>query len=397
MSNFKTTPASIRYLGARLKPFRRPMFWGSIGLASLIGFAIYQYWQNPDWLNADLTELETTTDNSISRSSSPTEREQLSADDLAIGAELDNLDLLLQELEQNQTVPLNIPINSKQARKELKSNNKDTIYHRFQEKQKAKPDVSMAPLIPTKTSKNNLVKSPTRSLFEFPGFSGYNSQNSLQSNQQNSTSSQPELIPNPVGRLYLSNRDRTFQSNQSTIRPNSSSGLANQFSPVNPNPTTAENSETNLSSQTNPSFSNPLIRVNTGQSDNSVTPSLIPDGNSLNAIPSAPGAGFYGQSLYQQPANQFNPVRVNNNVGVNPSLGVNTSVGVPPTRLQPNNLSNQQQTLRYYQLTPGSYQLQPQGYNSTRQNSNLVLPTTNFSPDENFNSSQFSNDTQFNR
>ena len=389
MNNFKNTPASMRYLGARLKPFRRPMFWGSLGLASLIGLTIYQYWRHPDWLNANLTELEANKTNSVSKLSNLANQEQLSAEDLAIGAEIDNLDLLLEELEQNQAIPLNIPINSQKAKQSLKGDSRDTIYRRFQEQQKAKLNQAPAPLIPTKTSNNNLVTSPTRNLFQFPGFSSYNSLVPINSNQQNSTSSQPELIPNPIGRLYLSDRDRNRQQNQATIRQNinTNSSSFNQFSPVNSNPTGTENTGTNLSSPANPSSSTAPIRVNTGEIDNSVAPSPIPYNNNLNAVPLTPRPAFYGQPIYQQPANRNN---------VNTDFVGNIPTNIAPTGLPSGNLTNQQQTQRYYQLTPSNYQLQPQGYNPpnpTNQNSNFnfASPSNNFPSNESFNSSQFDN------
>ena len=367
MNDFKNIPPSMRYLGARLKPFRRPLFWGSLGLASLIGLTLYQYWQHPDWLTGSLSEIKTNSNSSLNNLSNSIEREKISAEDLAIGAELDNLDLLLKELEQNQTIPLN---QSKKSKKSKKSNdslqlgNKNTTYHRFQEQQKSKLRRSPDPLIPTKTSASNLVTSPTRNMFKLPSFNGYNP---TVSNSPNS-----EIIPNPVGRLYLSDRNRlnnTFTSNS-----------VNSFSPINSSSINRQITDRNASSQNNSNFSTSEIRANTGEADNYITPSAIPYNNSINStlIPPRPA---YKQPIYQQPTN----------FGVNPSIVENQNLNLP-TRFPSSTLSNQEQTQRYYQLTPSNYQLQPQGYSQPNVNSGLNAPQNNsFSSPGSFNNSQFNN------
>lgn len=364
----------MRYLGSRLKPFQRPMFWGSLGLVCLIGFALYQYWQHPDWLDGNLSEIETTRYNSASNLSN-TNQDKISVEDLAIGADLDNLDLLLRELEQNQTVPLSKAINPKKLRNSLQIDNKNTVYHRFQEEQKSKLNRSPEPLIPTKTTSNNLVQSPTRSMFKLPSFSGYNSTITSIPTPQNSTSSNPELIPNPIGRLYLSERNQF----NNTIRANTTSGSVNSFSPINFISST-ETTNTNLSSQGNSNVAPSEIRVNPGETNNTITPSTIPYNNNLNTTSITPRPS-YGQPIYQQPSN----------VGVNPSIVGNQTVNILPTRFQPDNLSNQEQTQRAYQLTPSNYQLQPQGYNPSNVNNGLNSQSNTFSSNGSFENSQFNN------
>lgn len=379
MNNFKNTPASVRYLGARLKPFRRPMFWGSIGLASLIGLALYQYWQHPDWLNGNLSEVETNNYSSTSKLSNSIDREQISAEDLAIGAELDNLDLLLTELAQNQAITIEKVAKPNKSNNSLQSNNKDTIYHRFQNQQKSKLYQSPKPLIPNKTSQNNLVESPSRNIFKLRSFNSYNPLLSNPNNPKNSTSSNPALIPNPVGRLYLNDRDRL----NNMFRQNGPSGSANSFSPINPLSTTTETTDKNLSTPKNPSFATPETRSNPGGANiPALTPSPIPYNNNINVTPVTPRPA-YGQPIYQQPTN----------LGITPGVAGSQAVNTSPTRFQPNTLSNQEQTQRYYQLTPSNYQLQPNVNNgfTPQPNSGFNSQPNNFSDNGSFTNSQFNN------
>ncbi len=384
MNNFKSTPPSMRYLGARLKPFRRPLFWGSLGLTSLIGLALYQYWHHPDWLNGNLSEIDTTNNSPASKLSNLANEQKISAEDLAVGADLDNLDVLLQELEQNQTLPLGQTVNPKKSNNSLQTDSKNTIYHRFQEEQKSKLNRSPKPLIPNQNKQNNLATSPTRDIFKLSNFGSYNPTIPTTSIPQNSASSAPGVIPNPVGRLYLSDRERV---NSAIAIPNITSGSTNSLSNINTVPSTTETTEPNSSAQNNSNLPTSEIRVNTGEPSNYVTPVPIPYNNNLNATPITPRPS-YGQPIYQQPTNP----------GVSPSVVGNQTVNISPTGFQSGNLSNQEQTQRYYQLNPSNYQLQPRGYNQPNVNNGFTSQPTNngfnsqpnaFSSTGNFGNSQF--------
>ena len=375
MSNFKNTPVSMRYLGARLKPFQRPMFWGSVALASLISLAIYQYWQHPDWLNGNLAEIKTSSDNPINKLSTKLDSGQISEEDLAIGSELDNLDLLLTELSQNQAIPLEKVAKSKKSKNSLQPSNQDTIYHRFQNQQKSKLNQSPKPLIPTKTKTNNPIESPSRNLFKLRSFNSYNPILTRPNNPQNSTSSQSGLIPNPVGRLYLNDRNRL----NNLFRQSTVSDSVNSVPALNPVSPTIETSERNLSPQNNANSATSEIRANTEGNSSALTPLPIPyNNNNIKATPVTPRS-VYGQPIYQQPTN----------FGVNPGLTINPPANTSSNRFQENSLSNQEQTQRYYQLTPSNYQLQPQQYNQQNLNTGFNSQPNNFSDNATFTGSQF--------
>ena len=376
MNNFKNTPASMRYLGARLKPFRRPMFWGSLGLASLIGLALYQYWRNPDLLDGNLSAIQNNSNSSTSKFSNLTNQGQISSEDLAIGAELDNLDLLLTELEQNQTIPIGKIDKSKKSRNSFPSYNQDTIYRNFQAKQKSQLKRSPKPLISTKSTANNLVQSPTRNLFKL---SNFNTPKPI--NTQNSASSNSELIPNPVGRLYLSERNQI----NNNFRANTPSSSPNYFANPNSVSSSSQTTNGNLDTRNFSGSATSEIRVNRGGNINATTPSPIPYNNNINATPITPRPA-YGQPIYQQPTNFVtNPGTISNQNG-------NLLPNVAPTRFQSSTLTNQEQTQRYYQLTPSNYQLQqPIQYNRRNLNTGFNSQPNNFSSSGSFAESQFNN------
>ena len=58
------SPASqdsfFRYFKARFQPFRRPLFWGALGILSLLAVAIWQYIEHPEWLGGEIEQPETT-------------------------------------------------------------------------------------------------------------------------------------------------------------------------------------------------------------------------------------------------------------------------------------------------------------------------------------------------
>jgi hypothetical protein len=105
MNYLKPTPASIRYLKARFKPFKRPLFWSSLAILTLVGYAIYQYWQHPELLesNSDIYNSENIS-KKVREGSDPSLKSSLSPDELAVGVDLDNVELLLTELEKKRSL-----------------------------------------------------------------------------------------------------------------------------------------------------------------------------------------------------------------------------------------------------------------------------------------------------
>lgn len=89
MATRPQVPASVRYyFRARLRPFTRPAFWGSLSVLSLIGLFAWEAWQHPEWL---FKNPENTT---------PIADTTLSKEDSAVAADIDSLPVLMQELDE---------------------------------------------------------------------------------------------------------------------------------------------------------------------------------------------------------------------------------------------------------------------------------------------------------
>jgi len=82
-------PASVRYyFRAKLRPFTRPAFWGSLSVLSLIGLFMWEAWQHPEWLFKNPENETPITDTTLSK------------EDSAVAADIDSLPVLMQELAQ---------------------------------------------------------------------------------------------------------------------------------------------------------------------------------------------------------------------------------------------------------------------------------------------------------
>lgn len=128
MTSFKPPRKSIRYFKARFKPFSRPLFWSSLIILGLVGAAIYQYWQHPE-----LLEGNSGTSIDISKQNNFDPRSSFSSDELAVGADIDNLQLLFTELDKQQILT---PATSLEANTGNDKQADSDSSNRFKERQK---------------------------------------------------------------------------------------------------------------------------------------------------------------------------------------------------------------------------------------------------------------------
>lgn len=87
-------PTRLRYGLVRLRALNRPKFWGVGAGAVLLGMAAYQYGNHPEWLRS----FELSGDRPV-QTGLGTDLDQLSVEELAGLAEIDNLALLLNQMQ----------------------------------------------------------------------------------------------------------------------------------------------------------------------------------------------------------------------------------------------------------------------------------------------------------
>ncbi len=365
MRKFQDTPAFWRYFGARLKPFTRPLFLSSVGFLTLSGVAFYQYWHHPDWLQNKIEQpLE-----AVFGSRDSQEIPQISEEDLAIVADVDNIELLIQEMEQNQaTNPFNV------AQDQKNKSNKDspnTAFSRFKKKQENKFKNAGASN-PTYLKTNN---SALDELLKPPSFTNYRSPISTQASKNRiSNGSASAIIPNPVGRLYLSNKNSSLSNTPTSpysspyINTNPLSG----GSPIKPN----------IRQQN-------INTVETGNTTNN--PGRFPNearaATSNEALNQPTSINNRGGLSPTSASNQFPsyPPAINN---FYPSSPLNTSGNTNTANLERNQNSLQPSnpniysipTPNYNQSVPSNYQLQPQSFLQQSPRSFNQLNSVNSNP-----------------
>jgi hypothetical protein len=96
MSPLNHSPASVRYLKARLRILKRPAVWGSAAILLLTLFSVYTFLRQPDWLTVSESErvspeTENATDEVDPNALPPEE-------DSAIGMDIDSLSVLRNEI-----------------------------------------------------------------------------------------------------------------------------------------------------------------------------------------------------------------------------------------------------------------------------------------------------------
>lgn len=367
---------SFRFLKARLKPFTKPMFWGSATILTLVGIAIWQYWRHPEWIATNDIEQPSTIRNNtaddyegldINQSSS---NRQLSQEDLAIAADIDNSELLLEELQSAQ-IPVNLLPQTEVEKttqddflsNDQKSNN--SLTNELEPTKQNSIDSTSAlinrsgyPINQNQTSdtsnnntdNNNYNFEPPRSIFSTQKFGSNRPVNYLEKamNQQN----------NVIADQSTDNGEVQQQSQTQTY-----TGYNSQ--------TTNDSNEFNR----NRTLRYPNYTYSNGYRENTIQPPSVDSNlNNYNSYNNQP------QTNYQQFRPSITTTGVNNNnsnVYSNPSNN-QSSTGTA------SNFNNQ--TPSFNQAQPNSTFQQP---NTSNSNSNSNFPT--FSESNSFNNSAFDN------
>ena len=273
MPNRHYPPAYLRYLKARLLNLAKPSFWGTAIFLCIIGLVIREYWYNPDMFTYNQNSEVT---------SSESDDSDLSAEDKAIAADIDNLPILFKDLGQgNLPTTANIPPTTSLA------NNNDNLLREVNQQQ----------------SSNSAASSLGIGTF-------------------NSTST--PMIKNP------------FVAEAENLLKSGGSNVGNQYLGINSLATSSQPTETAATSS--------LSGIGVNQTNNIQYINSIPNFSqtAFNQSSNQTFSGFNDETTNQiNPVGQtsfggvMQPIQPNNGL---PSAGLNAATGIQPTVAVPNNL-----------------------------------------------------------
>lgn len=321
-------PAYLRYLKAQLLNLKRPSFWGTAIFLCAVGLVIRQYWENPTNILAYNKQQNQPV------ITQQTAESELTAEEKAIFADIDNLPLLLNDFEQVTTslTSINYPKNNQQQKSE---NFLEEAIKKQNAANEAKSKANLFNDTSAVNSQNPFVLQ-AETLLQ-PDTSAGNAQ-FLGYRTFNTASNQAATInSSPLG-IGLINSSRQNQNN-------------NLFNPLE---TTANQSNNqNFPNLTNPNtnyinpnqINNPNYPILTNINTNNDTTSINPISNTFNNrnpitsnqnLPSNNGIGYIDPSLSKQPNNSY--PGINNNSPLPTQTAPVT--GVAPVTNFNNNINN---------------------------------------------------------
>jgi hypothetical protein len=293
MSNRRYPPAFLRYLKARLWNLTRPAVWGTTIFLSVVGLVTREYFVNPNFLSHQPQEQKPNV--GVKPGS------DISAEDKAIAADIDNLPVLLSDGEKAALATVNTPvveINSKDKRKnpleEAIKNQKTNL----DTPKTLDKSVTSDPENPFITQANDLLKfrnsesenQQTGSLSQTNKNVGNQSENSTltTSNALKTAIDKNNSITTP------SNQTNNFGQSSSTSYSSNQSSPNQSFSGNGVNSTPQNNYyQSNTTTPIQNYSTNPSNNINNNSSNNFSNPtSSTPVTSTSNPIVPAQSSGF---------------------------------------------------------------------------------------------------------
>ncbi|MCC5636776.1 hypothetical protein LC593_13060 [Nostoc sp. CHAB 5844] len=351
MSNRHYPPAYLRYLKARLWNFSKPAFWGTAIFLSVLGLVIREYWTNPNAFTSKQNSEVTTGKTGDS----------LSAEDKAIAADIDNLPVLYNDVEQaTSPVTFTSPTDNSKSKK-----GKDFLQDVIN-KQKSSKDTKLNPSLgisdgtSVSDGKNPFV-AQTENLLQF-GTQNSSSQLLNSSSQPKRSAENPYAVGIGVNQTP-NNPYRSISSSPTILAPS-----ANQTPLSNINGATSNPSNT-FGQTSYTGVPQNLSNINSATADFSNSTNLgqtsynqVPKSLSTNSQTSIPNTSFNSSTGYIQPTVPNTPVNYYNGVNTVPPLPnqlPSTSITQPvtsvPTNTTPYGVPNPSVNL-VTPATPASYQ-----------------------------------------
>ncbi|MBD2595981.1 hypothetical protein H6G74_16835 [Nostoc spongiaeforme FACHB-130] len=369
MSNRHYPPAYLRYLKARLWNFSKPAFWGTAIFLSVLGLVIREYWTNPDAFTGK-QDGEVTTPQADNSS--------LSAEDKAIAADIDNLPVLYNDVEQAETQAIVSSPTDNSKPKKGKDFLQDVI-----NKQKSSKNTKSTSILGISgatsgfDSKNPFV-AQTESLLQFGIQNGSGNQllnsssqpqgstnnpyavgtgtNQTPNNPYNSITPSATTLPtstNPYNSITPSTTTLPTSTNQTTTS-NINSATANPGNSFGQTPYTGLSQNLSNINGTTTNFSN-----NSGRTSYTSIPQSLPT-NTQNFLPNSSlnsGTSYIQPSIPSQPTNYYNGVNTaqpltNSVPSINTTQPINS---VAPTNTTPSAVQNSSAYI-VTPAAPASYQ-----------------------------------------
>jgi len=276
MSTPNQTPAYLRYLKARLKPFGRPAFWASaMGLLLMLFFA-WEYWNNPG-------EFSFKGAKKIAALTNQSDEPKLSSDELAaISADIDSSSVLLSEVDTSNVLPLATLPN--QASQDQNSEGLFSQILRQQAEAKSKQEQKSPAQTGTTQQRQpstNPFATSAQELLNTGLFSGsYLATNSNSTNRQSSSSATGATADSALGFNSVNGNGNT---NRGAVPLNPLENALNRVTPAN-NPTTA----TGIQSSAN--VQNQALPAPSYQGQTTYPPATVPGATGYNTSPTTPPA-----------------------------------------------------------------------------------------------------------
>jgi hypothetical protein len=321
-------PAYLRYLKARLWNLARPGFWGTAIFLSLVGLGIREYWLNPDFFTQVQPKKQ------VASQQKPTDP-NLSAEDKAIAADIDNLPVLYNDLEESVPATTTTSVENTEVKKNENS------FEEFVRKNKAaindaKPNPNVEYTAPPSKLENPFLVQSERLLqlrnFESEGnFLGINSVNG--SSNQLSTAQTPS-----VNSFGLSSRNNSLNQNNPQVnalqtaldqsKQENQSTLNNKITPISSLMQTSYGEATLMQGTNN--LYNQSLDGNTTLNTNTINSVSNPIGYTQSTLSNLPpsynnfnNTQTYGTNLSPNSYTTFN------NTQVAPTVGISTP-GISP-------------------------------------------------------------------
>jgi hypothetical protein len=328
MSNRRYPSPYWRYLRARLVNLGKPSFWGTAIFLSVVGLVVHQYWTNPEVANNPNIGT-TSVDDS-----------ELSEEDKAIAADIDNLPSLFSDTE-----PFILPANNTQSQKNKDKTPSTNTNNKSSSSDKPKPNSDLGIVntqSPTSVEKNIFV-SEAENLLRFGATNndqllGYKPV-TVSSPTVGGTANSPLLRPGLVNQVNTSQNSNpnnllltglTSSTNQAPSITNNNQSLVNST-----NVTTYGGVTQALPTSTQPSQTfSPSTGLNSGLGY--IQPSYSNNFNNVQPVPI--NTGVNQVTGYTQP-NYYN--NLNNTQPLTSNTRINSGVGYvqPPISNPPNNLN----------------------------------------------------------